>query len=524
MGNRREFICLFIGWLLLAAAVAVPATQNFSVPGLYYDEAVFAGMAKDFVEGHGHGQHMPNSYAGTVFGRPFPLFVQTYLGALKCWMFIPALSVFGSSLAVVRATNLLWGLLALLLFMLGTRRWLGLPTALVAGALLAFDPTYFFLCTIDWGAAIPSLICRCACLYFAVLWSVRRKAWPAFLVGLFAGLGLFNKADFAIFLFAVAIAGICCYSVFKELRFHLASIAASGIGFLVAAGPILIKLPQIFGFGLEAVHRNEFNEKIHALLSLYDGSHFYGLMAAGGVFEKMYDSPAGGRELLGLAVVAAIICFLIIQKRGRSSTDKDRVITFLLLVAFLITIGILLLPYAVRIHHAVLVFPLPQMIVGAVAVLLWQRVSTLTVRVLIGLAGLIVIASQWHAIAATESLLHQTGGRGRWSSSFDAFCQEIRHRSDLKIVSLDWGFNEQLIFLTDGPRLSEPFWNFHQAPPMLSIDPDIIYLAHPAKYSVFRYDLYYLDAAKNSGQKVQITPHPDRQNEVEFYTIQFAAP
>ena len=48
MGNRHEFICLFIGWLLLAAAVAVPATQNLSVPGLYYDEAVFAGMAKDF--------------------------------------------------------------------------------------------------------------------------------------------------------------------------------------------------------------------------------------------------------------------------------------------------------------------------------------------------------------------------------------------------------------------------------------------------------------------------------------------
>jgi len=39
-------------------------------------------------------------------------------------------------------------------------------------------------------------------------------------------------------------------------------------------------------------------------------------------------------------------------------------------------------------------------------------------------------------------------------------CRENRDQSHLKIVSLDWGFNEQLAFLTDGPELSEPFWQF----------------------------------------------------------------
>src|SRR5438552_14510840 len=142
--RRRHLILLLGAWALLAAAIVVPAKQNLSVPGLYYDEAVFAGMAKDFVTGHLHGQHMPDHQVITLAGRPFPLFVQTYLGALKSWMLIPAFSSFGPSVATLRATNLFWQLIALLFLMLGAWRWLGLATAMIAGVLLAVDPT--FLC------------------------------------------------------------------------------------------------------------------------------------------------------------------------------------------------------------------------------------------------------------------------------------------------------------------------------------------------------------------------------------------
>ena len=120
------------------------AKQNLSVPGLYYDEAVFAGMAKDFLTGQIHGQHMPGYEVTAVFGRPFPLFVQSYLGALKSWMLMPGFQFFGHSVAVLRSSNLFWGLISLLFFMLGTWRWLGLRTALFAGSLLALGFDLFF--------------------------------------------------------------------------------------------------------------------------------------------------------------------------------------------------------------------------------------------------------------------------------------------------------------------------------------------------------------------------------------------
>ena len=55
-------------------------------------------------------------------------------------------------------------------------------------------------------------------------------------------------------------------------------------------------------------------------------------------------------------------------------------------------------------------------------------------------------------------------------------CRENRDQSHLKIVSLDWAFNEQLAFLTDGPELSEPFWQFNQTLLPLPPDPNCIYL------------------------------------------------
>ena len=117
--HARELTFLLIVWLLLAVVMVSLAKQNLSAPGLYYDEAVFAGMAKDFVTGHVHGQHMPDHEVVAFPGRTFPVFAQAYLGALKSWMLIPSFSLFGPTLAVLRSTTVFWAAIALLFLMLG---------------------------------------------------------------------------------------------------------------------------------------------------------------------------------------------------------------------------------------------------------------------------------------------------------------------------------------------------------------------------------------------------------------------
>jgi len=264
-------------------------------------------------------------------------------------------------------------------------------------------------------------------------------------------------------------------------------------------------------------------EKVHTLVATYDGSYFYRLMNFGGLFNKMYDELSHAYSAFGFAFVIAFVVLLGVTLNRNSRNASKQIARVLLLATVLVTIGVLLVPGAVRIHHSILVFPLPHLIVATAGSLLWEKFSAAgrfhhTARILIIVAIALVLMSQAFAIASTQKIIRTTGGSGRWSESINAFCRENKDRADLRIVSLDWGFNEQLAFLTERPTLAEPFWNF-QNPPPLPADPDCIYLVHPPEYSLFPFGPAYLRAAQKAGG--QIRPYFDRQNHVTFYAIQF---
>jgi hypothetical protein len=510
-------------WVLLSAIFLVSARHNFSVPGLYYDEAVFGGLAKDFLVNRIHGQHMPDHQTISIAGRPFPLFVQTYLGALKTWMLMPVFKLFGASATVLRASNVFWGLISLLLLSLASGRWFGPAVATMAGLLLVFDPTFLFISVLDWGVAVPSFLCRCACLYFAIRCYQMQKLHDWFLLGLFAGLGFFNKADFAVFLAAIGLAALICYRrrVVDLVKHHSSGLALACLGFAIGGGPMLLKLPRMFALTLSGPHPNapgEFGVKLKTLFSMYDGTHFYRLMNVGGVFERMYGGASGPKALFGAALVLSLIVLAFVAGKIK---EELRALLFLVAATLLITIGVFLLPDAVRIHHAFLVFPLPQLIIALVIAIV-SKLGAVQ-RPLAAIALAIVCFSGLRSIWGTQNLIQATGGRGRWSESLNQFCRENRDRSDLTIVSLDWGFNEQLMFLTEGPSLSEPFWEFNQTLPPLRTDSNYIYLAHPPEYSVLKYDVAYLNQLKHD-PNAEITPHFDRESEIAFYSIRFHPP
>lgn len=527
--NRRALSFLIATWILLSIGAIALAKQNLAVPGLYYDESIFAGLAKDFITGQSR-LHMPGFEWANFLGRPFPVFVQFYLGALKSWMLIPALALFGLSVPVVRLTALFWGLMTLLVFMLGVRRWLGLRAAMIAGAVLILDPTYFFLSVLDWGAAISALFCRCAAFYMVLIWWRNRKTRYLLFASFFLGLGFFNKVDFVISMIAAGVAALCFYGrqLWTVLRARPSLAGICCLGFLLGGGPMILKIPFIMtvaASGQASAGPDELSEKLHTLFAMYDGSYFYRLMETGGLFNEMYKHPAGVHSLLSLVLLVSIVSLAAIGAISVREKKEWRTAGFLLLGFALTTAGVFLVPGAVRIHHAVLVFPFPQLIIAAAFTYFWERGSTTPIRsgtrAVIFVVILILIGSQLRAISKTEKLLSETGGRGRWSNTFDTFCRENKNRANLTIISLDWGFNEQLAFLTDAPKLVEPFRGFGEVLPGLPKQPQILYLAHSREYSLFRYDVAYLEAAQSSNEKAEIKPYFDKQNRVVFYTIRF---
>ena len=238
----------------------------------------------------------------------------------------------------------------------------------------------------------------------------------------------------------------------------------------------------------------------------------------------MYDQPAAVYVPLWLVLAIAVVAVAGFMR----NKHRLRAMGFLLTSLILTTAGVLLLPGAVRIHHAILPFPLPQLIIVTAFALLWntkgKRFARRAVRIVAIVSFVLMAATQVYAIAKTEKLIADTGGRGRWSNALDAFCRENKERSDFVIASLDWGFNEQHAFLADQPQLVEPFWAFPRYNGRLPALPQrsgYIYLVHSPEYSLFGYDLIYLNGLQTIGEAVDIQPHSDRQGQVVFYTIRF---
>ena len=528
--SGREIFAVLAVWLVVSLILTTLACRNLSSPGLYYDEAVFAGMAKDFLTGNTHGLHMIGSKSVSLFGRPFPLFVQAYLGAVKCWLIMPSFFIFGPSLTVLRLTALFWCSIGLLLCMLWTRQLLGLPAALIVAPVLGLDPSFYFMSVLDWGSANPSFLCRFCSYYFFILWWRKGRLPYALLAAVCSGIGFLNKIDFGVILVGCGIATAITWrkEVLASMRASRGTWGLCCLAFLLGAGPILGNLWDI----LEDVLRHsgpkgevnwpkELLEKINITGAMYDGSYFFRLSDVGGRFALMFTRPSATWSPFGWAVILAAVLLVVHIARRKGDAAERRRQTFLLLSTVLVSIGVLLLPKAVKIHHSALVYPFPQLLVVVAAVMLWKqsRVGPVVkwgIRTCAAAMVAAVIAGNLVVLLKTQNLMAATGGRGLWSDSLLTFCEDIKAQPGLGVTSLDWGFNEQLDFICDRRPLSEPIWADRQ----FVVTSKSFCLIHPPEYTVFRTGWDFYNAVRDKLRtQMSIRAYRDRQGKVAFYAL-----
>ncbi len=532
--RARELSILLGVWLALAVALLWLGGVTATKLGFNYDEAIFAGLAKDFTTGEIHGHHLPGSGVVNLWNRPFPVWNQPYLGSVKSWQLIPLFTFFEPTVALARMSNLLWALVGLLFFMLWVWKLFGLTEAVVGALLLATDPAFYFVSLLDWGAFVPSFVCRCAGFFFVLLTWREQKIRYALLAGAAFGFGFFNKVDFVAVLFGATLAVAVAYAkpilIFVRTKPKLVALAA--LGFLIGCGPMTVMFPFVLKFALNnnaPVNPAELPEKIHTLTAMYDGTYFYRMLEVGGLFDKMASVTPPFWTPLGIALIIALLLLAaeILQRRNDSAGRAARI--FLLAGVVLTTLGVFMLPRAPRIYHAILAMPFAHLVIAVAGVGAWRKFSGAENRKTFARGTIIFIftallATQIFAIAKTEQLIFKTHGRGWWSDSLDKFGARVKNRADLTLVSLDWGFHESLLFLTDKPTLIEPFWHLTGTnPALLPQSTNYIYLVHPPEYSLSPFGETFLKFA-NEKTGTKIKPWCDREGKIVFYTVQFTAP
>ncbi len=103
-----------------------------------------------------------------------------------------------------------------------------------------------------------------------------------------------------------------------------------------------------------------------------------------------------------------------------------------------------------------------------------------------------------------------------WSDSISTFCDDVKAEPGVAVISLDWGFNEQLDFLCDRRPLSEPIWADRQ----FVVTSKSFCLVHPPEYTVFRSGWDFYNAVRDKFRRnMSIQAYRDRQGKVAFYAL-----
>jgi 4-amino-4-deoxy-L-arabinose transferase-like glycosyltransferase len=190
--------------------------------GIYFDEGIYCHNARNKIL---FGQWITDEWNPLVYNAPLTLIY--YLG----------FRLFGISIVTVKAINIIFGLLGILLFHAGLRRYLGSGRSLALTALFAFD--YYGLMYNRIGLLENfSVLCFLLCFYLFVRSEERR--WPAFFLGLSAAVTVLSRYLFVYFLISTLLA--VAYRAWRR------SDARSFIVFL--AGGFAAWLPWFFGIYL----------------------------------------------------------------------------------------------------------------------------------------------------------------------------------------------------------------------------------------------------------------------------------
>ena len=534
--ERSETRILFGVWLSLGVLALALTARGLSAPGLYYDEVIQAEAAREFLDPNGTPLRIPGATSTQVFGRWLPLFTQPYMGALKSQLLIPSFAVFGASGASLRLTTLAWGLLGLLFAMLLTHRLLGLGAALLAGALLAVDPSFLFVSRHDWGSFALALLFRCAGLtLFATGWD-RRSSAPMLGAGLCFGLGVYNKLDFAVPLAAAALAlGVAApRAVAEALRTQPRRLLPVAAGFLLGASPLLGELGTALFVTRDALWMppdpDLWREKLGALRCMLDGSYFDRLMRAGGSFERMFDVEGAAASpflvIYGLAIACLAGRLALRARRGA----WEPVSAFVLATALFSSLGILATPKAVRIHHALGAYPFPQLLTALAILGLAGPPPQRARRAAAALVAALAIGGSLWASLRTFDTIARSHGKGRWSDTIENLVPELSAEPRSIAVSLDWGFHAQLHFLDRELGLREPIWAIthrspHAGPWSFAGDGRMLYLLWDRDFAVFPVGPAFLDRVREiDSSRVTIRLHADREGDPAFVSVRIAGP
>ena len=436
-----------------------------------------------------------------------PLMLMSYLGTLKAGLYRPIFSLFGISVWSLREPALLAGAASIWLFYLFLRRAAGERAALIGCGLLAADSMYLLTACFDWGPVALQHLLLVGGL-FLLLRFYQTGSQISLAVGfLLWGLAMWDKALAIWMLGAIGVAGLVIFprQIFRVTTFR--RVAISVAAFAIGALPLIVYnvktgLSTFRGQGFSA---DDLPGKARLVMYTAEGKGLYGWLVdedwqtpqihpPRGALEKasLAISSAAGRPRQGLLLWAFALALLLAPlARG----PDLRAILFALVVMVVQWAQMAITVNAGGgVHHVILIWPLPQMVIGVSFAAASRRLGRAGRPVAAGALAAVMLAG---ALPINEyyRLAWQNGGARNWTDAIYRLYAYVRTTPETLVVCNDWGIMDQLRLLGRGrlpltiiydavpPEGGAP--DAHRVAAAVG-DPDHLFIGHTKDFEFFQ--------------------------------------
>jgi 4-amino-4-deoxy-L-arabinose transferase-like glycosyltransferase len=425
-----------------------------SLLGIQNDESLFAnGIFKPYAVAYKY----PWGHAG------LPVMLMSYLGALKSWIYRPIFQQFGIGVWTMRLPMLLAGAATVWLFYVLLRRVAGLRAALFGCGLLATDSLYLVTTCFDWGpVALQHLLILSGMLLLVGFYQRRshsRLAWGCFLLGL----AMWDKALAAWMLGGISLALVLVFpkQIVRILTFRRVAIAV--LAFAFGALPLIvynIEKPMATFRDNAAWDTSELASKGRLLAATIDGSGLFGWLNMEGWQTQNPHLPHSALEVASARISAlaghprhslllyAFVAALLLVPFARG--DALRAILFALLAMAIAWAQMALTANAGgSVHHAILLWPLPQMIIAISFAAASRRLHAAGIGVL-ALVGVVLMVSGLLVTNEYRVLIVRNGGSPNWTDAIFRLADYIKGVPADNVFCMDWGMMDSLRLLSSG--------------------------------------------------------------------------
>jgi hypothetical protein len=435
--------------------------------------------------------------------------LMSYVGALKAWIYGPLLRNLGSNLYTLRIPVLLAGATSIWLFFLLLRRISGDRAACIGCALLATDSLYLLTTTFDWGpVALQHLLLIGGALALVRFFQEGRTGALAGAAFLF-GLALFDKALAIWSLSGLGVAGLIFYprQILRAITVRRVFVAI--LMFALGALPLIVYNVDSGGGTFKGNFERNFKDvpgKAAYLFRTFPGFGLFGWMTAEDALTPQPHAPAtalerataqistlAGHPQHSLFLYAFVLALIVAPLGGWPA---------LRLVLFTIVMGaVAWIQMAINqntggsIHHTILLWPIPQLIVA---------VSFAAASCRIGRAGIPAVAAITAVVAISGALVMneyfvrvvRNGGAPFWTDGIYSLSRYLKERPANWVFAMDWSIADQIRLLHRGRTRIGPGSDQVMKEQMTDEDraeltkmlgiPDTLYVAHTPEYEVFK--------------------------------------